>query len=379
MLDGWTDRCNLACMWSEIRKNWRSLPWLLRKIGFRGVVSETLFVVAQRLASTSFNRAHQSHWDGIENLKRGPLYAHELSSLSACRCPACEGDDLWLLGYPYSISPQFSRLVVLLCRSCGLGWVPVLPFDLDDYYRSQYAVENRRDRDIDPALYFSDKDSLLAPQTNRLRNYFGRARQQIELARRYLSRIGAMLDYGSGPGYALHVAQATTKHAIEPDLHSRKYLDYLGAEVVKLETLPEGFYDLILSSHSLEHVPIENVFSVLAAFHRALKPEGVLLIEVPGAYLGRCYVVSRHEPHTLFFSPKSLTILLEKAGFEVVHAGARSPKKRKPLSAPLVQINEQNPWEAELGGGLQVIARRQPKMITSISVLQPNVAVLGPT
>jgi hypothetical protein len=206
-------------------------------------------------------------------------------------------------------------------------------------------------------LYFSDENPLLHPATGTPVPYFERSRQQLSVIRRLSPAIETSLDYGSGPGYALFLSEAPVKHAIEPDEHSFKYLDHLGAQRVSLEALPPRYYDVVLSSHSLEHLPVEHLRPTLAALGAALKPTGLLCVEVPSAPLGQLDLPLGHEPHTLFFSPKALTTLLHSAGFEIVHAEARVPGARARLVDPLVAVDQEDPWESSANDGLFVVAR----------------------
>lgn|GEM_PF-1215760 len=295
-------------------------------------------------------------WEGrLERLRSGPLFAYQVESLEGPACAACDGSSLHLLPYPSSISPNFSRLIVLLCASCGFGWVPSLPFDLDEYYRKEYGSGKRTRVDLPPESYFAVDGALHQPG-GRLQRYFERSSQQLALIQKHKPRIEAMLDFGSGPGYALFVSAAATKHAIEPDDQSIKYLDYIGASRVQLAELKPASYDVILASHSVEHMPIDKLFSTLGRLHTALRPDGLLCVEVPYGSLGRAHIPLEHEPHTLFFSPDALVRVIERAGFEVVERVARSPVSRQILADPLV-TPAPDAWNSGLEEGLVVLAR----------------------
>jgi hypothetical protein len=292
----------------------------------------------------------------LENLKEGALFSYDLGSLAQSSCPTCASSKLHLLPYPYSTSPSFSRLVVLLCTSCGFGWVPTVPFDLDAYYRTEYGTSNRKDRSFSPEEYFSGAGKLRS-ESGPLAHYFQRSHDQLALIREFKPSVGTMLDFGSGPGYALFLSNARVKHAIEPDDSSIKYLDYLGASRTALSALPERFYDVILASHSIEHVPEELLMDTLSRLRQALKTDGILCVEVPNASLASVHWPARHEPHTLFFSPTALVRLLEKCGFEVVRRVARVKIERPRLAEPLVTVDEDDDWASTTNEGLCVLAR----------------------
>jgi SAM-dependent methyltransferase len=86
--------------------------------------------------------------------------------------------------------------------------------------------------------------------------------------------------------------------------------------------LPDGAFDYVRMNHSFEHVndPVETA----AELRRIIAPGGMLFIGVPNvdglaARLFGKYWWNRGAPvHTFGYSPKSLSTLLEKAGFKVV-------------------------------------------------------------
>jgi hypothetical protein len=311
---------------------------------------EALAGKAQRTAERE-----RAWMDRLERLQEGPLFTYEVDSLETPTCVACGGRGLHVLPYPSSISPTFSRLIVLLCPSCGFGWVPSLPFDLDEYYRTEYGSGKRTRVALAPADYFAVDGTLHQPG-GRLSRYFERSKQQLALIHRHKPHIETMLDFGSGPGYALFVSGATTKHAIEPDDQSIKYLDHIGAVRTHLTDLKPHSYDVILASHSVEHIFIHQLFSTLGSLRAALRDDGVLCVEVPYASLGRAYIPLGHEPHTLFFSPDALVRIIERAGFEVVERTMRSKESRRILAEPLV-MPAPDPWNSGLEEGLVVLAR----------------------
>ena len=80
--------------------------------------------------------------------------------------------------------------------------------------------------------------------------------------------------------------------------------------------VPDGAFDAALCTEVLEHIPDPAVF--LARVHRCLRPGGRLVMTVP--FAARWHFV----PHDYWrFTPSSLRMLLEGAGFDEVRVTAR--------------------------------------------------------
>lgn len=92
--------------------------------------------------------------------------------------------------------------------------------------------------------------------------------------------------------------------------------------------LPKNYYDLVIMNHTLEHM--ENPSEVLSKIHKLLKPEGILFVDVPNAgglgarILGKNWPYLLPEEHKHQFTRQSLTSLLEKSDFKVIHFESRS-------------------------------------------------------
>lgn len=273
-------------------------------------------------------------------------------------CPACGADALdYSSDYPSNVKP-FSRETLLYCTECGLGHVPDSARMLADYYREDYARTNRKDRDIDPETYFSEahRDS-----SRMMQRYYNRARAQVIRLKKHDGRFNRVLDFGSGPGYLLHFSHTREPHAFEPDAESAKYLDYIGArQYGALDEIPQDYFDIIVASHSIEHLVAEELIETLRCLIGALRPTGLMLIEVPQG--GHSYLHlegARQDPHTLFFTPQALVEAVRRAGGDIVFAGAVAkpeiPRRDAPIYSPDgSEFNKVN------RGGLTVICRRPP-------------------
>ncbi len=140
-----------------------------------------------------------------------------------------------------------------------------------------------------------------------------------------LGRVEHCLDVGANRGSFVLALHALTPGAailaVEPDSKVvGDYLDHPAIEVVqqRIETLSlaEERFDLIYCSHTLEH--LHSPAAVLQQLHRAMRADGLLLLEVPNiAFIGGGDVVEEWfiDKHLYHYSPATLVAALEAAGF----------------------------------------------------------------
>jgi SAM-dependent methyltransferase len=139
---------------------------------------------------------------------------------------------------------------------------------------------------------------------------------------------GRLLDVGCGPGgnLAMFQEQGWDVYGVEmsPAAVARAR-DRVGDRIHAgtLETAPfaEESFDVILFSHSLEH--LFSPADTLAHARRLLKPEGMIVVTVPNAgsletwVFGRWWVPWDPPRHLYHFVPGTLGRLLERCGFRV--------------------------------------------------------------
>jgi len=139
----------------------------------------------------------------------------------------------------------------------------------------------------------------------------------------YANPQSSILDVGCGWGnYVNDLREIGFKHAegidpfIEKDIQHKS-----GARVRKLyvEEVNEK-YDVVLSHHSLEHVP--DPLSSLQGMRNCLKKDGVLILTVPVAeelyrmFKEYCYLIQAPQ-HFFLFSLRSIELLAEQAGLKI--------------------------------------------------------------
>jgi len=210
---------------------------------------------------------------------------------------------------------------IVRCAGCGLLFPDPFPFPVDP--QRLYG---------DPEKYFATHDA-----DAKVASY----RQIVtELIADSGLELPSLLDVGSGRGEALHAAQAVglddvvgleLSEAMRDETH-RRY----GVEI-RLETIEQHAesagrtYDIFVLSAVLEHVYDPD--AMIASVARLSHPGSVVYIDVPqepnlltmlGNLPGRVrgtrtvYNLAPTFPpyHVFGFNPRSLTMLLEKHGFQ---------------------------------------------------------------
>jgi SAM-dependent methyltransferase len=100
--------------------------------------------------------------------------------------------------------------------------------------------------------------------------------------------------------------------------HSRLGLDVLQGSITKV-ALPDQRYDVVTLQETIEH--LLDPFADLKEILRVLRPGGALSITTPNfdslAYklIGREWSVLSPGEHLFYFTPQTLTAMLERAGF----------------------------------------------------------------
>ena len=150
--------------------------------------------------------------------------------------------------------------------------------------------------------------------------------QRLSALQRFITN-GTLLEFGPGTGEFLYTAAEAGFSAVGVDRFSRLRSENNHPRLSVVQADARTFraptpFDAVAGVHVLEHF-IEP-YEFLTAVRENLKDSGFFLIEVPNyaslsrAVSGRrwrCFV----SYHALQLTPRSITALLEKAGFEVVH------------------------------------------------------------
>lgn len=191
---------------------------------------------------------------------------------------------------------------------------------------------------------------------------------------------GTILDIGCGNGYLLYqfrdkfstlVGLEYSPMRLEQARMNLAGLNFIGlaGSAEDMSQLDSNSVDRIISADTIEHIP--DVYSAAREMHRVLKPEGVMVINTPNiAFLKKRIMLcmgrfpSTSQPnegigddilfdggHLHYFTYRSLGIVLQRAGFELIS---------KVGYGKLGLVH--NVWPSLLSVGVQWVVRKRPGM-----------------
>ena len=133
----------------------------------------------------------------------------------------------------------------------------------------------------------------------------------------------SILDFGCGYGQNLQAMKKLgfeniAGYDIEPtalEYCKKNDLKTVDGRITSLEELG-NFYDLIVMTHVLEHLPKHQIIDNLRSLRMALKEEGRLFVAVPNAQSNTgCYWRYEDFTHHTLFTAGSLLFVLRQAGY----------------------------------------------------------------
>lgn len=220
-------------------------------------------------------------------------------------CPICETD------HTQPLQPRQKRglsMATVVCRGCGLTYHNPVIEDVD---REALQLSHRQ------------LHTEAAPTARQLQKIKRRWERQWPLIQPVFQPQDRVLEIGCGLGQAGGSLKALGARVlgVEPDAEQAAYArSRWGLEVVQgrfeeVDLTGEKF-DLILASHVIEHFPEPLAF--LAKLRGLSLPHTRLFLETPNILapkVGPRRVFSL--AHNFYFSPRTLTWLLLKSGWQV--------------------------------------------------------------
>jgi 2-polyprenyl-3-methyl-5-hydroxy-6-metoxy-1,4-benzoquinol methylase len=219
---------------------------------------------------------------------------------------------------PMSLVLDSGEARLLKCGHCGVTMLDPAPTQ------------------VELARHFAD-DYINDDQ--RIEKTFEKSREAIlaQVAENVLQRkkSGNILDIGCAGGYFLNrffSQPGWERHGLEPSRYAARKIAESGIRVYQGDVLsvelPTGFFDVVTAMDVLCYFREPNL--ELHAIRQAMKPDGLLLIELPlaetqllrntgrtAALAGGAGRLLTKCGHLYFFNRSSIEILLEKSGFHI--------------------------------------------------------------
>jgi 2-polyprenyl-3-methyl-5-hydroxy-6-metoxy-1,4-benzoquinol methylase len=231
---------------------------------------------------------------------------------------------------------------VYQCPECEIVFVH--PIMSEEEERAFYEAEF--------SAYMGQRgEKIGAGPAEHFKNFEGEGRRRLRNLEPFLRPGMKVLELGSSTGYLLdalrpHVGSVT---GIEPEVANREHAESIGIEMFgHLDEVKDRRFDLILAYYVVEH--LRDPVGYLHTLYEMLEPGGRLAIEVPNVddALVRYYQLDAFDrfywqkAHYFNYSHRTLTDVLERAGFETVEA---IPEQRYDISNHIHWL-----WQGKPGG-----------------------------
>ncbi|WP_438278699.1 class I SAM-dependent methyltransferase [Nitrobacter sp.] len=121
-----------------------------------------------------------------------------------------------------------------------------------------------------------------------------------------LSGIKHLLNAGSGPGPARRIARMIHEQELKEvrfDIDPGVQPDVVGSVLELEKSFEPQSFDMIWSSHVLEHLYAHDVFPTLRQFHRILKDDGFALLMTPDLEAVAHFIVEQGIAAVAYQSP----------------------------------------------------------------------------
>lgn len=156
----------------------------------------------------------------------------------------------------------------------------------------------------------------------------------------FLNSQGLVVDLACGHG---DFVQLLTEHGVEAlgidsdpaccDAARQRGINILCEDVFAyLQGAAEGSLSGVFSAHLVEHLPYQEVMTLIRLAYRVLEPGGIILLATPNVrglypHLESFYM---HFGHVTFYHPKLLSFFLDHSGFSNPRTG-ENPRMGDPL------------------------------------------------
>lgn len=232
-------------------------------------------------------------------------------------CPVCGSKRIHNVMSAEDHTVSHEHFEVWECEDCSFRFTQNVPDEahIGKYYSADaYISHSNTNKGLINRLYHYVRSITLKQKKNII---------QLETGR----KAGRLLDIGAGTGAFSAFMQ---KHrwevlGLEPSdtarNNAKSFFNIDLHPISEFYDLKPQDFDVITMWHVLEHVHALNDY--LDQLHKLLKADGTLFIAVPNytsydaKYYGANWAAWDVPRHLYHFSPESMTLLLQKHGFEV--------------------------------------------------------------
>lgn len=235
-------------------------------------------------------------------------------------CLICEKEQFVAMPYFHLYNGEHIQMV--RCRQCGLVMLDKRPSlaELKELYSEEYFQKDYR------------CGCLAQEYTKSIEEIQHEFKPQLKKIRRFAPQ-GKFLEIGCAGGATLAVAKAYgyNEYGVEFSESMAQWgRQHLGVRIfsgmLEQQQFAENFFDVVYMGDVIEH--IVNPLELLLEVKRVLKPSGIVAIAYPcetnnftavgRQLLHRTLQVNTKPYHLYCFTPKTITLLLQKDGFNVL-------------------------------------------------------------
>ncbi|MBU1179445.1 class I SAM-dependent methyltransferase, partial [Patescibacteria group bacterium] len=229
-------------------------------------------------------------------------------------CPICNQDNTEIIFKKGNLNKD---LINVICKSCALVYISprLTKQEYDKFHEKEFLSEKSITSVEQVKQKLNDSDFKIKSSI-------------FNFLDEYLEEGQNVLDIGCGFGVLLDIIKKEKKANVfgielgDVDVGAAK--EYYGLDLFhgSLEDFSKnhenhGKFDVIIAHHTFEHLP--KPLDSLEQIKKLLKPEGVLYVAVPNTMnIKKRPEIFFQIAHPFSYSPHSLKLILEKAGFGVI-------------------------------------------------------------
>jgi len=240
-----------------------------------------------------------------------------MSIVTYTACPVCDSEKIsfFMKAVDYTVSKE--EFEIFQCSNCHFKFTQNVPTQatIGSYYASEEYISHS-----------DTKEGLTNKLYHMARSYMLDSKKA--LVEKHHSGDKILMDIGCGTGYFLDKMKSAnwTTHGLETDPGARKFCKEKFDLVVQdtdvlFETKAESI-SVVTMWHVLEHV--HQLKDYINQIFKILKKDGTFIVAVPNCESVDAEKYEAHwaawdvPRHLYHFTPSSMKLLMENAGFELV-------------------------------------------------------------